>query len=966
AEAVNTACYVINRVLVIKPHNKTPYELIRGRTPLIDFMKPFGYPVTILNTKDHLGKFDGKADEGFFCHAEKKIEPGQEYILISIFTTDPLISQDPKVSEEDAEEMPTEIDESGASDKDGKNNQATRRYTLVSSVGPSFTNDDPSSPVNVVEASNAFEEHLFERFSPFKNTFTLLPVSNVTPIDDTGIFGNAYDDEGVGAEADLNNLETTMNVSPIPTTRINKDHPKDQIMGDFNSAIQTRRMTKITNEHAMVCYINNQRRTNYKDYQNCLFACFLSQMKPKKVIQALEDPSWIEAMQEELLQFQLQKVWALVNLPNSKRAIGTKWVFRNKKDERGIVVRNKERLVAQGYTQEEGINYDEMDVKSAFLYGTIEEEVYVYQPPGFEDPQFPDKIYKVEKALYSLHQAPRAWCMLMISSLGQLRSPYVMSLKNGDGIFISQDKYVVDILKKFDFVTVKTTSTPIETNKALIKDEEAEDVDQYKKQTIAANAHYELEYVAVANCRGQVLWIQNQMLDYGFNFMNTKIYIDNESTICIMKNPVFHSKTKHIEIRHHFIRDSHENKLIQGRMSAMDWRCFLDEIKDRKSSMVGFSEMRQLEVLRLILEEIGYNCNMKRGFSGEHTPLFLSMLALQAEEGEGSENPFKPQPPPFTAQPTHEEPIHNIESSSPQKTQSPRQALNKDIELAQTSVPIPNVPMRRPSREGMVVPGAKRPWGSSVHTRFERASKLSYDSPLGGDMVLALEIDLRQIKKVYGTAYTKLIMKVKKLEKTIKTSQARRRTKIVVSDDDMASEDSSKQERMIEEINQDVGVTLVTPTKVSSQEDQPEDQLGVLSAAKVLADAARVHTYSRRRRAVSTGSGGVSIASRIVSTAGMIQQVNIIIPSSSATKDKGKAIMTESEPEQTTTKLKQRQERAGYEAAIRLQEQLDEEESQRIARDAEVAQRLQEEFDAAEKQKMAQVHQAAQGFTKDE
>ncbi|GJR45500.1 putative ribonuclease H-like domain-containing protein [Tanacetum coccineum] len=141
-------------------------------------------------------------------------------------------------------------------------------------------------------------------------------------------------------------------------------------------------------------------------------------------------------MQEELLQFQLQKVWTLVNLPNGKRAIGTKWVFRNKKDERGIVVRNKARLAAQGYTQEEGIDYDEvfapvarieairlflayasfmgfiiyqMDVKSAFLYGTIEEEVYVCQPPGFEDPQFLDKVYKVEKALYGLHQAPRAW-----------------------------------------------------------------------------------------------------------------------------------------------------------------------------------------------------------------------------------------------------------------------------------------------------------------------------------------------------------------------------------------------------------------------------------------------------------------------------------------------------------------------------------------------------------------------------
>ncbi|GJX38043.1 putative reverse transcriptase domain-containing protein [Tanacetum coccineum] len=235
--------------------------------------------------------------------------------------------------------------------------------------------------------------------------------------------------------------------------------------------------------------------------------------------------------------------------------------------------------------------------------------------------------------------------------------------------------------------------------------------------------------------------------------------------------------------------------------------------------------------------------------------------------------------------------------------------------------------------------------------------------------VLALEIDLRKTKKVYGTAYTKLIMKMKKLEKTVKTSQARRRAKIVVSNADMASKDSSKQGRMIEEIDQDDGVTLVTPTKVEEEEqpeDQPEGQLGVLSAAKVLADAARVHTYSRRRREVSTGSGGVSTVSRIVSTAGMIQQVNIIIPSSSATNDKGKAIMTEFEPEQTTTKLKQRQERAGYEAAIRLQEQLNKEESQRIARDAKVAQRLQEEIDAGEKQRMAQVHQVAQGFIGDE
>ncbi|GKE75160.1 putative ribonuclease H-like domain-containing protein [Tanacetum coccineum] len=251
-----------------------------------------------------------------------------------------------------------------------------------------------------------------------------------------------------------------MNVCHIPTTRIHKDHPKDQIIGDINSATQTRRMTKISKEHAMV--------------------------------------------------------WTLVDLPKGKKAIRTKWVYRNKKDERGIVVRNKARLVAQGYTQDKGINYDEVfapvarieatrlflayasfiglivyhiDVKSAFLYGTIEEEVYVCQPPSFEDPQFPDKVYKVEKALYGLHQAPRAWstkkslCVefeqmmhkrFQISSIRELTFFLGLQVKQkDDGIFISQDKYVADILKKFDFVTVKTASTLIETNKALLKDEEA-------------------------------------------------------------------------------------------------------------------------------------------------------------------------------------------------------------------------------------------------------------------------------------------------------------------------------------------------------------------------------------------------------------------------------------------------------------------------------------------------------------
>ncbi|GKA10809.1 putative ribonuclease H-like domain-containing protein [Tanacetum coccineum] len=265
---------------------------------------------------------------------------------------------------------------------------------------------------------------------------SLMPELEIFHKPETGIFDEAsYDEEGV--ITDFNSLPTEIEVSPTPTLRIHSIHPKSQILGDPKSAVQTR--SKVQNKsgaHALLSHTQKQQRNNHKDQQHCLFACFLSQEEPKKIAEALQDDSWVQAMQEELLQFKLQQVWVLVDLPHGMKVIGTKWVYRNKRDERGVVVRNKARLVAQGYTQEEGIDYDEvfapvarieairlflafasfmgfivyqMDVKSAFLYGTIDEEVYVSQPPGFVDPDHPNKVYKVVKALYGLHQAPRAW-----------------------------------------------------------------------------------------------------------------------------------------------------------------------------------------------------------------------------------------------------------------------------------------------------------------------------------------------------------------------------------------------------------------------------------------------------------------------------------------------------------------------------------------------------------------------------
>ncbi|GKF23029.1 hypothetical protein Tco_0075351, partial [Tanacetum coccineum] len=174
-----------------------------------------------------------------------------------------------------------------------------------------------------------------------------------------GIFNEAYDDENVDAVADFNNMDDIINVSPIPTLRIHKDHPKDQILGDPKSAVQTRgKIQKASSaQQALVSYISKQNRTNHKDHHNCLLACFLSQEEPKNISQALKDENWVEAMQEELLQFKVQKVWILVDLPSGKKAIGTKWVFKNKRDEKSIFVTpTKTKVSASGEAQEEDIS----------------------------------------------------------------------------------------------------------------------------------------------------------------------------------------------------------------------------------------------------------------------------------------------------------------------------------------------------------------------------------------------------------------------------------------------------------------------------------------------------------------------------------------------------------------------------------------------------------------------------------
>nr|GEY02518.1 hypothetical protein [Tanacetum cinerariifolium] len=838
AEAVNTACYVLNRALVTKPRNKTPYELIRGRPPLIDFMKPFGCPVTILNTRDNLGKFEGKADEGYFVG----------------YSVDPkkTLLQDSTVN---AGTKAPEVDENEASDNGGKNDQVLR-------IGSSFVNAASQTLINAVGHST----------------------------NDTGIFGNAYDDEVLEEEVDITNVDLSYTIPEA--TKFLKDHPQEQVIGSLETPVQTRQMSKTHEEFGLLSSVYKLRRTNHKTFKI------------------------------------------------------------NKKDEKGIVIKNKARLVAQGHTQEEGIDYDEIftsvarikairlflayasfqdfvvyqiDVKSAFLYERIEEEVYDYQPlRGQIDKSLFIKRHKDDILLVQVY-------------VDDIILGHQVKQKS-DGIFIIQDKYVAEVVKKFDFVNVKTASTQMESNKPLIKDEEAEDVDvhlyrsmivslmylttskpditfavyacprfqvnlktshlqavkrifrdlkgqpqlglwypkdspfnleaytnsddvgasldrksttggcqflgkgliswQCKKQTIIANSTTEAEYVAAANCCRQVLWIQNQMLDYGFNLMNTKSIL---STICIVKNPVndkeqiqaLVDKTKVIitedSIRSDLRFDDSEGtacllnevifeglacmgpkttawnefsstmayaficladnqkfnfskyifdnmvKSLEGRVKFYLFARFLQVFLDKQ--VEGMARHKEMYIISSHTKKIFANMRRIRvGFSGVITPLFDSMM-VQSTADMGD-----------TLVETHQRPIVDQPLTfKPHKKQQPRRKQRKEAEVShdvsedEDHVPTPSSdPL--PSGEDSSILNELMVFYTSLQEQKKSRSR-----------------GLRRLKKI-GSG---------------------RRVKSPMEKDGLgAQEDASKHGRMIEEIDQNAEIALDDETQGRTNDDE--------------------------------------------------------------------------------------------------------------------------------------------------
>ncbi|GJT75868.1 putative ribonuclease H-like domain-containing protein [Tanacetum coccineum] len=606
-------------------------------------------------------------------------------------------------------------------------------------------------------------------------------------------------------------------------------------------------MTKNTNEHGFINVVYEGK--THEDLYNCLFACFLSQEEPKIIAKTLCDPTWVEVMQEKLLQFKLQKVWILVDLPKGKRAIGIKWILQNKNDVRGIVTRNKARLVAQGYTQEEGIDYDEvfahvarikairlflayasfmgfmvyqMDVKSDFLYGTVEEEVK----------------------------------------------------QREDGIFISQDKYVAEILRKFGFTDVKTASTPIDTEKPLLKDSDGDDVDVHlyrsmigslmyltssrpdimivcNKQTVVATSSTEAEYVAAASCCRQVLWIQNQMLDYGLGILSIwEIKRGQDTKIPQSSGP---PEKVDDEAVHKELGDRMERAATTGTGSDSGPRC-----EDTKLGGVDAQTRIGVDTAR-------------------HKLNTASIKHLKLEDSDG-----------ISTLPTTD--IFEQLALMGNMKRASKGYTRVDTPLFQTML-----------TQGQTLQGGHTPGSDEGSMTLKELTVLCTRL---SKKVASLEANLKQTKKVYGNAYTKLIMKVKKLE---------------------------HKGRKIAQIDEDEGITLV---QMSAQTQERQEYDFEFTAPEE--DYTAKPDISTANVPVSTACPEVSTASPEVRTAA--ESLVYISRSVAKRKDKGKAIMKEAEPVQKKTK--QRIARVQEEASTFNTEEWDNIQAQ-IEADEELALRLQ-------------------------
>ncbi|GJR93390.1 putative ribonuclease H-like domain-containing protein [Tanacetum coccineum] len=936
-------------------------------------MKPFGCPVTILNTIDHLGKFDGKAAKGFFVgystnikafrvfNSRTRIIEENLHVKFSedtpnivgsgpnwLFDIDALTNlknYKPVVAGNQANgnagtkacddtcKTRMETEKKDAKDPGNKDSK-------ISSINEPRINQEKDANVN--STNNINNVSLTVKAAGTENNvvdeniiYGCVDDPNMPKLEEIGIFSNAEDDN---SWADMNNLDTYFQVSLVPTTRIHKYYLIKQINGDLNSAPQTRRMIKNLEKHSLFSSV--LQRTNHKDFQNCLFSCFLSQEEPKNVVQALKDPSWIEAMQEELLQFKLQEVWTLVELPNGKELLGLNGIEAIR--------------LFLAYASFKDFMVYQMDLNSAFLYGKIEEEVYVCQPSGFEDPDFPDRVYKVEKALYELHQAPRA----------------------------CQDKYVNEILNKFGFSDVKTASTPMETHKTLLKDVDGEDIDEHLYRSMIGSLMYltssrpKIMFAVCAYARFQVnlkishLHAVKRIFRYLKGQLKLGLWYPKDSPFdlvaytdkCLNLEDIVKGEGNWSHMAADYTTNDYLNemkKLLMMKFKKRESQKQIERIVSKKNSEKSKTDRENCESKwyfdagKAAWNGIGVNAvytscieqfwataksktvNEERQLQALvdkkkivitesiiRRDLHLEDAEAPEEMGEGSEIPTDPQHIPTTTQPS---------TSQPQKKQKPKRKQRKGTEI--------------PSSSGEPI--------ADEAANEEHVPTHSNDPLLSGEDILKLNelmelctnlsqrvLNLEKTKTSQAAEIPELNERVKKLEKKggLRTHKLKRLYKVGRSPRVVSSKDEGQDmaEKEVDMAEKDVStadlVTNASEVVTIANVEIPDE----LTLAQTL-----IEIKSAKPKVVTTAATTVTPVSTRPRAKGIIfhdqeEQAHastpIVSPSqSSQIKDKGKGIMVE-EPKKMQKKdqlLFDKQE------ALRLHAQFDEED--RIAREKEEA-----------------------------
>ncbi|GJV57949.1 integrase, catalytic region, zinc finger, CCHC-type containing protein [Tanacetum coccineum] len=500
AEAVATACYTQNRSLIHTLHNKTPYELVHDKKPDLSFLRIFGALCYPTNDSEDLGKLKAKADIGFFVgYAPNR----KGYRIYNKRTRQ--IMETIHVTFDELTEQTAPVHSSS-----GPNPNLLTPGPISSRLVP---NSAPAIPY--VPPTNKDLELLFQpMFDEYFKTYTLIRscTQSHAPCSSSS------------SQPTVPLTEHSFEVNPFvvadPGPFVNVFAPDQNSEGGGGGGLAT-------------------------DALWCLYNSVLSKVKPKNFKSAVTEDCWFQAMQDEIYEFDRLEVWELVPPPDCVMIIALKRIYKVKLDESGDVFKNKARLVAKGYHQEEGLDFEEsfapvarleairiflanaasknitvyqIDVKTAFLNGELKEVVYVSQPEGFVDPDRLHHVYHLNKALYGLKQAPRAW---------------------------------YDTLSKFPLAQgfSKGLWYPKDTVMALTAHADAD--------------HAEAEYIAVSGCCAQILWMRSQLSDYGFAYNHIPLYYDNKSVIALCCNNVQHSKSTHINIRHHFIREQVEKGVVE-------------------------------------------------------------------------------------------------------------------------------------------------------------------------------------------------------------------------------------------------------------------------------------------------------------------------------------------------------------------------------------------------------------------